>query len=70
MNAAAIDLCMETPELLRNRSKLLELARKKVADDGYSFRKGKSISKVYGETSAETHTPKRPKLDAAMRDGE
>ena len=44
VNDAAIELAVGDPSLLRkgNRGELLDKARKKVADDGYCFKKGKS----------------------------
>lgn len=50
-----------------NRDVLIELARKK-ASETYSFRKGKSRSKVYGTSKDGSPTPKRPKLDKELRD--
>lgn len=51
--------------LLNKRGELLEKARRKVADEGYIFKKGRSRSKVYGNPEATT-TPKRPKFDEEM----
>ena len=44
----------------------MELARKRVAEEGYIFKKGQSRSKVYGRS--ESGTPKRPKYDEKMRE--
>ena len=46
---------------------MLEKARKKVADEGYVFKKGHSRSKFYG-TPWNASTPKRPKYDKEMRE--
>ena len=46
VNEAARDLCLKDPQILNKRSTLLELARKKVAEDGYAYKKGHSRSKV------------------------
>ena len=64
LNEAAKSICGSQPHLVRKgyRGKLLDLARRKVAEQGYSFKKGYSRSKVYGDG-----TPKRPKLDKDMR---
>ena len=66
VNAAAVELALGEPRLLRkgNRGELLEKARKKVADDGYCFKKGKSRSKIYGSSddSECTSAPKRPTI--------
>ena len=58
---------MDDVSLLSKRGDLLALARKKVTDDGYIFKKGHSRSKVYGSSESET-TPKRPKYDDEMRE--
>ena len=67
VNSAATDLCLRDVSLLDKRGKLLQLARKKVADDGYVFKKGHSLSKVYGISQHES-TPKRPKYSQEMRE--
>lgn len=67
VNEAAQDLCLSDVSLLNRRGTLLQLSRKKVAEDGYSFRKGHSRSKVYGLAESSCQV-KRPKFDEAMRD--
>lgn len=67
VNAAAVELCLRDVTLLKRRGELLEKARKKVAEDGYCFRKGRSRSKVYGDPDTSS-TPKRPKFDKEMRE--
>ena len=68
VNEAAIELALTQPSLIRKRGELLENARKKVADDGYCFKKGKSRSKVYGNSDDASTTSKCPKLDQTMRE--
>ena len=67
VNEAAVAIGKSKPHLVRkgNRGELLDLARKKVADEGYNFKKGHSQSKVYGKGSSGAR--KRPKLDKDMR---
>ena len=69
MNSAAAQLALHDPSLVHkgNRGTLLERARRKVADDGFNFKKGKSRSKVYGEQSCTSSSPKRRKLNEQMR---
>lgn len=67
MNSAAADLCRRDVKLLDNRGLLLELSRKKVADEGYVFKKCHSRSKVYGDSRAENPS-KRPKYSQEMRE--
>lgn len=71
VNDAAVELAVGEPSLLRkgNRGELLERARKKVADDGYCFKKGRSRSKLYGnnDDAEPPSAPKRPKLNEKMR---
>lgn len=68
VNTAAADLCLKDVSLLKRRGELLEKARKKVADDGYVFKKGRSRSKVYGQPDSPSK-PKRPKYDEEAREG-
>ena len=69
VNEAAKELCMKCPGRMKaKRGDLLALARKKVANEGYQFKKGKSRSKKYGQESGLLpSSPKRPKYDQAMR---
>ena len=39
MNKAAMNLCMDNPDLLRNKNKLTELARKAIHESGYQCKK-------------------------------
>ena len=72
VNDAAIELAFGQPGLLRkgNRGEMLEKAHRKVADDEYWFKKGKSQSKVYGSSDdiESAFTPKQPKLNQQMRE--
>ena len=46
MNKAAIALCVKNPQLLlQKRSELITIARKKIINEGFQFKKGKSRSK-------------------------
>ena len=65
---AVAELRLSDVLLLNCRGKLLQLARKKVADDGYVFKKGHSLSKLYGIPQNEC-APKRPKYSQGMREG-
>ena len=68
MNDAAGDICVQNPIMLSVRGEFLELARKRVNDSGYEYKKGKSRSKRFGSASSvEASTPKRPKLDQEFR---
>lgn len=67
MNAAAADLCLKNVGLLDRRGELLQLARKKVAEEGYNFKKGHSRSKLYGKPQSDS-TPKRAKYNQDMRE--
>ena len=71
VNAAAAEIALSEPKLVRkgNRGILLEKARQKVSDEGYSFKKGKSRSKVYGVSTRTLECPptKRVKLSEEIR---
>lgn len=56
---------MEDPTLLNSQQTLLKLAREKVNESGYQFKKGKSRSKLY---STDEPATKRPKTLKAVRE--
>jgi len=68
VNSAAAELCLKDLSLLKRRGDLLEMARKKVAEDGYVFKKGHSRSKLYGQSDSPSK-PKRCKYDEEAREG-
>ena len=47
VSTAAIELALQTPSLLSSRQILLEVARKKVNNDGYVYKKGESIEAMF-----------------------
>ena len=62
VNRASITLCTKNPSLLfGRRGNLLCLAKSKVHDDGYNYKKGKSCSTKYGlaQPANEECCPKR-----------
>ena len=46
INEAAIQLALDNPSLLVNKGNLFELAKKKLLDSGYQYKRGKSRSKL------------------------
>lgn len=60
INEVAQEICVKNPSMLRNRQKLLEMARIRV-DESYQFKKGKSRSK------RTPPAPKRKKVNQADR---
>ena len=67
VNEAAQKLCLQNPELLSDRAKLLEVSRKKVHEEGYQYRKGTSRSKRLRCGSEQHSTPKRSKVSEDVR---
>jgi len=68
MNLASEELVLANPKLLDDREKLLRLARIKVNDDGYVYKKGKSRSKQFNEcSSSEVKQDKRTKTSEYVR---
>ena len=69
VNEASVYLSMKNPSLVRkgNRGELMEAARKKVVEDGYVFKKGRTRSKLYGVQDSQTTLPKRTKLNEESR---
>lgn len=49
MNYATMNLCMDNLDLLRNKNKLTELARKAIHESGYQHKKKASRSKQSGQ---------------------
>ena len=68
VNKAAEELCLQNPELLSDRVKLLELSKERVHEEGYQYRKGASRSKrLQCDTKQKGTTPKRPKISEDVR---
>ena len=67
INEAATEIALQSPDLLSSRQKLLELARIKVNESGYMYKKGKSHSKQFISDESLSSTPKRLKVGEAMR---
>ena len=49
INRCALACCEEDVSLLKDRKKLFNLAREKADSEGYSYRKQRSRSKVFGD---------------------
>ena len=71
INEAAFILCCENPKLLKNKGDLLQLARKKLDNDGYCYAKKRSRSKAFGteigKTEVTVNEAKRQKLTQELR---
>ena len=68
MNATALELCLENPTLSDNKQKLMELSRKKLDNDGYSYSKKRSRSKLFGTGSMEyASSSKKMKMSEDLR---
>lgn len=70
VNLASIALCTKNPSLLfGRRGDLLCLAKSKVHEDGYNYKKGKSRSTKYGsvQPASEEYCTKRIKIDGIER---
>ncbi|CAB4001247.1 nuclear localization sequence-binding -like [Paramuricea clavata] len=69
INDAAFQLCLENPSLVKTKGKLLDLARKKVDSDGYTYVKKRSRSTRFGAESGrkENKGGKRQKLTDGLR---
>ena len=59
INRCALACCEEDVGLLKNRKKLFNLAREKADSDGYSYKKQRSRSKVFGDEKMEKDAAKR-----------
>ena len=58
---------LKNPSLLCNHGELLELARVKVVDSGYTFVKGKSRAKRFASPDEESPKVSRVKISAEVR---
>ena len=73
INQASEHICIKNPNLLTDRKLLLEMARKRVCESGYQYKKGKSRSRVLNpEGTSDTEglsdsIPKRRKLSQDAR---
>ena len=57
-------LALQDPSLITRRGDLLELARSKVHENGYSFVKGKSRSKRFAAPTEESPMTTRAKISS------
>lgn len=70
INNASFSLCFNNPALLlESKGTLLEMAKKKVHEEGYCYKKGQTRSKVLNPTTPEGEPPqpKRQKINACER---
>ncbi len=68
INAASFQLCRANPSLLlQTKGKLLELAKQKIHEDGYCYKKGRSRSLKLEPSAVVEDEPrsKRQKINAA-----
>ena len=66
INDAAAELCLHDHNLLSDRKLLLERARERVHESGYSYKKGSSRSKTLNPSDGKA-TPKRRKISQDTR---
>ena len=70
INAAGFQMCLNNPALLlEKKGTLLDLAKKKVHEDGYVYKKGHTRFKILEPSSCEESEPqpKRQKVNAYER---
>lgn len=70
VNDAALKLCLDDPSLVKQRGKLVSLAREQVHNEGYQYKKKKSRSKAFGSSasqSTESPVAKKPRLSQELR---
>ena len=64
VNDAALKLCLDDPSLVKQRGKLVSLAREQIHHEGYQYKKKKSRSKAFvssASQSAESPVAKKPR---------
>lgn len=69
VNDATYQLCLENPNLLlEKKGDLLEMARQRVHEDGYCYKKGHSRSRLLEpQLCSPASQPKRKKVNAEIR---
>ena len=70
INNASFNLCFNNPSLLlESKGTLLEMAKKKIHEDGYCYKKGQTRSKVLNPSTLEDEPPqpKRKKINTYER---
>ena len=68
MNKASFELCLDNPALCNNKQQLMEMCRQKLDQEGYSYSKKRSRSKIFGSESTENScVPKKKKMSADIR---
>ena len=67
MNDVSLKLCLDDPTLLKERGKLLALAREQVHNEGYQYKKKKSRSTVFGSAANQMKDPTAPKNPSGRR---
>lgn len=67
INRCALACCEEDVSLLKDRKKLFNLAREKADSEGYSYKKQRSRSKVFGGEKMDKEAAKRQKLVCDQR---
>lgn len=66
INNASYELCLDNQGLLNRKGELLELARKRIHDNGYVYKKRASRSKSFGVSKNEPE-PKQQKVSTEFR---
>ena len=66
MNEASANLCLQSPNLLSDRTLLLKECRRVVDEEGYDYKKGKSRSRSLN-TSVASEPPKRKNITEKYR---
>ena len=67
INDVAMQLCLQTPNLLSDRKSLLEAARKQLDESGYGYKKGRSRSKRLNPDDDGSSGNKRTKVNKEFR---
>lgn len=67
INEAAFSIAKENPLLIMNKNELQKLARKKVHESGFNYKKKGSRSKDFGNVSTAEEVPKREKMSQEIR---
>ena len=68
INKAALALCKEDASRLKNRKELFDMAKLKIDQEGFQYKKRSSRSKIFGQDNQQNKETKRVKMSCEVRE--
>ncbi|ORX46986.1 hypothetical protein DM01DRAFT_1144873 [Hesseltinella vesiculosa] len=66
INQASVELALHEPALLLEKGRLFDMAKKKLMDRGYMYKRGKTRSKLRYQLTPLPSPPKKPSIDSPI----